>query len=217
MSVSVSAAQVRILVAAIVLVTIYQSGVLSIGDGRAESRSATAAPAAGALVPASKQSDQPPARLHDSAQPDRHGHHIARRYDPPAREPSSAEPSSAETAKTRQPLLPSFATVQEEKTANPRGPNAVLAPAAPAPRSEAEASSGPSSQRREPGDALAIIATLADTYDDTRMSPMWAGSRPSRAPLAAARLVTLFAACSCVAIGVCGAVAYKSRRRAGRA
>ncbi|HWF94365.1 MAG TPA: hypothetical protein VG291_05340 [Xanthobacteraceae bacterium] len=212
MSVSVSASQARILVAAIVLVTISQSDVLSIGDGRAASRAATAEPPAGARVPATEQSDQPPARLRNSAQAVRRVHHLARRYDRTAREPPAAE-----TAEARQPLLPSVMSVQAGETENPRSSDAVMGPAAPALRSGVEAVSGRSFERRDPGDALAIIATLADTYDDTRMSPMWAGSPPSRAPLAPARLITLIAACSCAAIGLCGAVAYKSRRRAGRA
>ncbi len=100
MCASVSAAQVRILVAAIVLVTIYQSGVLSvlsIGDGMAAGRAASVDPPGGAPVP----TDQPPAPPHNSAPPERHGRQLARRYDPPAREPSAAE-----TAKAGQPLLP---------------------------------------------------------------------------------------------------------------
>lgn len=211
MSVSVSASQARILVAAIVLVTISQSGVLSIGDGRAASRAATAESPAGARVPAPEQSDQPPARLRNSAQADRRGHHLARQY------PAARELLAAETAGRRQPFLSSAATDEERETENPPSSDAVMRTAAPPVRTEVEAVSGRSFERRDFGDALAIIATLADTYDDTRMSPMWTGSPPSPAPLAPVRLITLIAACCCAAIGLYGAVVYKSRRRAGRA
>jgi hypothetical protein len=213
MSVSVAAAQIRILVATIVAVTIYQSGLLSIGDGRAASPASTAEPSASALVPARKQSGQSPSRLRNSAQVvRRRGHSLARGDDPPPRNPPSTELADA-----RQPFLPPVATVEVGEMVRPHGSNAIVAPAPPAVRPQAEAASGTSSQRRDPGDALAVIAALADTYDDTRLSPMWAGSRPSPAPFATVKLVTLFAACSGVAIGVYGVVAFRSRRRKGHA
>jgi hypothetical protein len=145
MSVSVSAIQLRILVAAIVVVTVGRVLAVSIGDGLA-SPASIAEPLVGA--PAQRQSTQPPARLSNSAQ--------------------------------------------------------VL---------RAAASGTTLAERRDPDDVLATMAILAETYDETRMSPMWPGSSPSPGSFATTALVTLFGACSGLAISIYGLVAFMARRR----
>jgi hypothetical protein len=204
MCVSISAFQLRILVAAIVVVTIGQLVVVSIGDGRAASRASVADPSAGALTPGQRQSAQPPARLRVSARVLRHGHHLAHRSNP-----SAHDPLTAELAKARLRVAPPVS-----ETLRPHSMNTIrVAPVAPPPAvPEAEAASGTTSARRDPAAALANMEILADTYDDTRMSPMWPGS-PSSAPLATAELVTIIGICSCVAISVYGLIAFRSGRR----
>jgi hypothetical protein len=137
MSVSVSACQLRILVAAIVVVTVGRLLAVSIGDGLAASPASIAEPSAAA--PAPGQSAQPPARLRSS----------------------------------RTALV----------------------------------------QRRDPDDVLANMAVLAETYDETRMSPTWPGSPPAPGSIATAGLVMLLGTCSCVAISIYGLVAFMARRR----
>jgi hypothetical protein len=146
MSVSVSAMQLRILVAAIVAVTVGRVLAVSIGDGLAASPASIAEPLVGA--PAQRQSAQPPARLSNSAQ-------VLRAAD-------------------------SGTTLAEG---------------------------------RDPDDVLATMAILADTYDETRMLPIWPGAPASPGSFATAGLVTLFGACSCVAISIYGLVAFMARRR----
>src|SRR5258708_39570833 len=69
-------------------------------------------------------------------------------------------------------------------------------------------------QRPDPDTALANIATLADTYEVTRMSPMGPSSQPSLASATKAGLVTLFGTGLSIVIGICGLIAFKSRRQA---
>jgi hypothetical protein len=64
MSVSVSAVQLRILVVAIVVVTVGQLAVVSMDDGRAASRASNAEPLTGAFTAARGPSEQVPTRLH---------------------------------------------------------------------------------------------------------------------------------------------------------
>jgi hypothetical protein len=145
MSVSVSAFQLRILVVAIVVVTLGQLIVVSIGDGRA----------------ASVASDAPA-------------------HDPPSALPARARPAVAAP------------TVLADADA---APDMLFAP------------------RRDPDDALAIMATLADIYDDTRMSPTWPSSMPSPASLSPAELVRLLGICSGVALCIYSLLAFNLRRR----
>jgi len=137
MSVSVSAVQLKILVAAIVVVTVGRLLAVSIGDGLAASPASIAEPSEG--TPAQRQSAPPSARLQNSG--------------------------------------------------------TVLA------------------QSRDPDDVLASMAILADTYDETRMSPMWPGSPPSPGSAAITGLVALFGTCSGVAISIYGLAAFMARRR----
>jgi hypothetical protein len=89
--------------------------------------------------------------------------------------------------------------------------------AAPSVLADAEAVSGAMfAQRRDPDAALAIMATLADIYDDTRMSPMWPGSLPSPGSLTPAELVRLLGICSGVALGIYGLLTFDLRRRSPR-
>jgi hypothetical protein len=67
--------------------------------------------------------------------------------------------------------------------------------------------------RRGPDDALAIMATLADIYDDTRMSPLWPNAVPSPASLSPAELVRLLGICSGVALCIYSLLAFNLRRR----
>jgi hypothetical protein len=145
MSASVSACQLRILVAAIVVVTVGRLPAVSIGDGLAASPASIAEPLAGA--PAQRQWAPPPARLQNSAQ-------VLRAAD-----------------------------------------------------------SGTTLERRDPDDILVTMAILAETYDETRMSPMWPDSSPSPGSFATTGLVTLFGACSGLAISIYGLVAFMARRR----
>jgi hypothetical protein len=70
--------------------------------------------------------------------------------------------------------------------------------------------------RRDPDDALATMATLADIYDDIRTSPMWPDSLPSPASLTPAELVSLLGICSGVTLGIYGLFAFSVRRRSDR-
>jgi hypothetical protein len=98
-------------------------------------------------------------------------------------------------------------------------PSALPARAPPsvrAPTVLADADAAPGmlfAPRRDPDDALAIMATLADIYDDTRMSPMWPSSVPSPASLSPAELVRLLGICSGVALCIYGLLAFNLRRR----
>lgn len=67
--------------------------------------------------------------------------------------------------------------------------------------------------RRDQNDALAIMATLADIYDDTRMSPMWPSAVPSPASLTPAGLVRVLGICGGVALCIYGLLAFNLRRR----
>jgi hypothetical protein len=89
-------------------------------------------------------------------------------------------------------------------------------PAVAAPTVLADADAAPGmlfASRRDPDDALAIMATLADIYDDTRTSPMWPNSVPSPASLSPAELVRLLGICGGVALGIYGLLAFNLRRR----
>jgi hypothetical protein len=208
MCVSISAFQLKILVAAIIVVTVGQVVVVSIGDGRAASPTSVADPSAGEITPAQRQSAQPPTR--DSDRVVRHGHRLAHRSSP-----SAHDPLAKVLAKARPPVAPPASAVEGEEMLRPHSVNALrVAPMAARPVGpEVEAALGTTpAQRRDPAAALAKMEILADTYDDTRMSPMWPGA-PSSASSVTIELVALFGICGCVAISIYGLVAFKSRDR----
>jgi hypothetical protein len=71
-------------------------------------------------------------------------------------------------------------------------------------------------ERRDPDDVLATMATIADIYDDIRMSPIWPDSLPSRASLTPSELVRLLGICGGVALGIYGLLVFNLRRRRAR-
>jgi hypothetical protein len=114
-----------------------------------------------------------------------HGRAASVVSDAPAHDPSSAPPARARAAIAAPTVL---------ADADP-APGMLFAP------------------RRDPDDALAIMATLADIYDDTRMSPTWPSSMPSPALLSPAELVRLLGICSGVALCIYSLLAFNLRRR----
>jgi hypothetical protein len=182
---------------------------VSIGDGRAASAVSIVEPLAGALTSAQRQSTRRSTRLPKSAAAVRLTHHLARS----SKQPSHGSLSSV-LAKARPAVAPIDWTREDDKVLRPNSMNTTripapvtTAPAAP----QAEASD--TRLGRQADNAPANMLALADTYDDTRMLPMWPGSPRSPAPFTTTELVILFGACGCVAISIYGLVAFNSRRR----
>ena len=212
MSVSVSVLQLKLLVVAIVLVMIGQLVESSIGNGRAASPASIAEPSATASIQTRRRPQEPATRSMNSAQVVRHSN-LARRPNPSAHDLPSA------TLATLRPSIASAASTNEhEEMSNPNRVNTirVLAPRpAPPLAPETQATAGTTlAPLRNLDAAIATIAILADTYDETRMSLIWPGSPPSTAP---PKLAILFGTCSSVAISIYGLVAFKLRRRRRRA
>src|SRR5258708_6536166 len=112
MSVSVSVFQLRILVVAIVVATVGQLVVTSIGDGRAAGFAFVAEPSTGATAPAKRQSERPLRRPQGSSRAIRHTH------------------LSAVLAKAHPAVAPSVATVENEEMLMPRSIKTARVPAA---------------------------------------------------------------------------------------
>jgi hypothetical protein len=212
MSASVSALQLKLLVVAVVVVPIGQLVGSSIGDGRAASPAPIAEPWASALIQARRRPEEPATRLRNAAQVVRHSNLLARRSNP-----SAHDLPSAALATQRSTIASSVSTAEHEEMSRPNRVNTIRVPAprpAPPLAPEAEAAAGAKlAQRRNSGAAIANMAILADTYDETRMSPMWPGSPSTASP----KLTILFGACGGVAISIYGLVAFKLRRRRRRA
>jgi hypothetical protein len=215
MSVSVSTFQLRLLVVAIVVGTGGQLVEVSNAHGRAASDASIAEPSASASLPR-RRPEELGSRFQNSAHVVPHRNLLARRSIAPARDPLLAV-----LAKPRPASAPFVSITEDEEASrsssvNPTGVRAPLS--APHLVPEAEAALGATvAKRGNPDASLANIVILADTYDDTRMSPMWPGSPPSPASFVASELAILFGACSCVALSIYGLVATKLRRRERRA
>jgi hypothetical protein len=209
MSVSVSVFQLRILVVAIVVATVGQLVVTSIGDGRAASFAFVAQPSTGATAPEKRRSERPLTRPQESSRAIRHTHHPAGHPSPPP-----YGPLSAVRAKARAAVAPSVATAEnkEMELLIPRSVKTVKAPAAvEASPVEAEAQAAAGTKL-----ILASIETLANSYDETRLSPMWPDSLRSQRPFATTELMMLFGACGGVATGIYGLIAFGRQRRRQR-
>jgi hypothetical protein len=204
MSVSVSVLQLRILVVTIVLATVGQLVVISISGGRAASFSFVAERSTGATAPAKRRSERPPTRLQKSSRAARHAHHVAGHSSPPP-----YGPLSAVLAKARPAFAPSVATVENQEMLTPRVVRTVrVAAAVEDPPVEAETQAAAGTKL-----GLASIATLADSYDETRLSPMWPDSMRSPPSFATTDLVMLFGACGGIATGIYALIAFTRQRR----
>jgi len=119
MSVSVSAVQLRILVAAIVVVTVGQLVVVSIGDGRAASRASIAEPLTRTFTAAHGQSEQPPTRLHAG------GPSVGSSCTP--FQSANARSAVGRACKGALPVAPSVLTVEDEEVLRLRSVNTMPA------------------------------------------------------------------------------------------
>jgi hypothetical protein len=187
---------------------------VSIGDGRAASAVSVVEPLVGALTPAQSQSTRSSLRLPKSAPTVRLTHHLAHSSKPPAHGPLSSV-----LAKARPAVAPIGWTSEDDKVLRPNSVNTIRVPApvttvraVP----QADASDTWLGRHRDADNAPANMVVLADSYDNTRMFPMWPGSPPSPALFTTTELVILLGACGCVAISIYGLVAFDSQRRRTR-
>jgi hypothetical protein len=213
MSVSVLALKLRLLVVAVVVVSIDPLVENSIDEVQAACPAAAAEPSAGALIRPSRRPEDPAARLQDSGQVVRDSGFLARPSDASAHNLSLAAP-----ARQRTTIASTVSSTEYAEMSGPSRGNAIptLAPPSATPLAlQAEAGPGVTLvQRENPNAAIGNIAILADTYDETRLSPMWPGSQP---PTALSKLAMLSGACGGVAIGICGLAVFVLRRRRQRA
>jgi hypothetical protein len=216
MSVSVAAIQLRVLVVAVVVAAFGRLIVVSIDEGRAANGTFVAESSAGEFTPASGDTAQPPVGSQTSAQALNPRHRLAFPYsNAPTHDPPSAVPARARPA-----VAPSASSVEDQDLSRPRKVNPIrvqVPVAASTVLADNEFATGALfAGRRGPDDVLAMMATLADIYDDTRMSPMWPDSLPSPASLTPAELVRLLGICGGVALCIYGLLAFNLRRRSDR-
>jgi hypothetical protein len=212
MSGSALALQLKLLVAAIVVVPIDLMAEGSIGEVGAACPAAIADSLPTASIKTPRRPQEPAAGLQSPAQAARPISFLERRSDPPADDPSASAPAPQPPA-----IAPSVSTSSHEGMPRPNRVNAIPGPAprpAPPVASKAEAAADATLvQQRDPNAAILNMAILADTYDETRMSPMWPGATPSPA---LPRLAMLLGAGGSVAIGILGLVALELIRRRRR-